>query len=105
MRAQMIAQTETIRSSNAGAVMSYQKAGIEQKQWYTAQDDKVCEFCGEMHGKIVGTAENFWNLGDVMKIDVEDKDPISMTFGYEDVHAPPLHVNCRCTILPVVDEV
>jgi len=104
-RAQMIARTETIRSSNAGAVMSYKQAGIEYKQWYTAQDGEVCGFCQEMHNKIVGVGDNYWAMGDTMTVDVPDEKPIKMTFSYEDVGAPPLHPNCRCTILPVVEEV
>ena len=103
-RAQMIARTETIRSSNAGAVMSYQQAGIEYKQWYTAQDGQVCGFCQEMHNKIVGVSDNYWAMGDTMTVDVPDAKPISMALTYEDVGAPPLHPNCRCTILPVVEE-
>ena len=101
----MIARTETIRSSNAGAVASYANAGIEEKQWYTAQDGLVCGFCAEMHGKVVGTSEVFWNIGDVMTVERQDKPPVSMTLGYENVAAPPLHPNCRCTILPVVAEI
>lgn len=138
-RAEMIARTETIRSSNAGAVMSYQNAGIEYKQWFTAQDGKVCGFCQEMHGKIVGTGENYWAMGDTMLIELPEQlmlqqaldwqekglwvgDTLcgisdvrvavnketrvaTMTFTYEDVGYPPLHPRCRCTILPVVEEV
>ena len=85
--------------------MSYKQAGIEYKQWYTAQDGLVCGFCQEMHNKIVGVSENYWALGDTMNVDVPDEKPISMTFSYEDVGEPPLHPNCRCTILPVVEEV
>ena len=84
--------------------MSYQSAGVEYKQWFTAEDHRVCEFCNEMHMKIVGVSENYWNIGDIMTLEVEGKDPVSMTLGYEDVFAPPLHPNCRCTILPVVEE-
>jgi len=138
-RAQMIAQTETIRSSNAGAVASYAKAGIEYKQWFTAQDGKVCGFCQEMHAKIVGVGDNYWAMGDTMLIELpsqlvvqqaidwqekglfvgdvlcgvsdvrvafnKETSTATMTFTYEDVGAPPLHPNCRCTILPVVEEV
>jgi HK97 family phage portal protein len=103
-RAEMIARTETIRSSNAGAVASYAKAGIEYKQWFTAEDGRVCGYCQEMHNKIVGVSENYWAMGDEMTVEVPDKKPITMTFSYEDVGAPPLHPNCRCTILPVVEE-
>ena len=101
----MIARTETIRSSNAGAVMSYEKAGITEKQWFTAEDGMVCVYCAEMHGKVVGVSDNYWNLGDTMTVERQDKPPASMTLSYENVAAPPLHPNCRCTILPVVVEV
>ena len=104
-RATMIARTETIRSSNAGAVMSYRQAGIEYKQWFTAEDGRVCGYCQEMHNKIVGVSENYWAMGDEMTVEVEDQKPTTMTFSYEDIGAPPLHPNCRCTILPVVEEV
>ena len=99
----MIAQTETIRSSNAGAVEAYAKAGIEYKQWFTAEDGRVCPFCYEMHGKIVGVRDNYFNRGDVME--VEDLPKAALVFSYEDVGYPPLHPNCRCTILPVVEEI
>jgi len=105
VRAEMIARTETIRSSNAGAVMSYEKAGIVEKQWFTAEDGMVCGFCAEMHGKVVGVSDNYWNMGDVMTVERQDMPPASMTLSYENVAAPPLHPNCRCTILPVVEEI
>jgi len=38
-------------------------------------------------------------------MEVEEAEKASMTFSYEDVGWPPLHPNCRCTILPVVEEV
>ena len=99
----MIARTETIRSSNAGAVEAYAQAGIIQKQWFTAEDARVCPFCAEMHGKIVGVRDNYFNRGDMME--VEEAEKASMTFSYEDIGWPPLHPNCRCTILPVVEEI
>ena len=53
----------------------------------------------------MGVSENYWAMGDTMNVDVPDEKPISMVFSYEDVGEPPLHPNCRCTILPVVEEV
>lgn len=79
-RAMVIARTETIRASNAGALASYQAAGTEEKQWTTAEDDKVSEDC----------AHN----GDQGPI------PIYDAFDSGD-QAPPAHPNCRCVIVPV----
>jgi hypothetical protein len=27
---------------------------VEAKEWFTAKDERVCEFCGPMNGKTVG---------------------------------------------------
>ena len=136
LRAEMIARTETIRSSNAGARMAYRAAGVKEIEWHTAEDERVCPFCGEMHGKVVGIEELFFQQGDEMVVTIPDDDEkmwrrvlefkrgaggeeretwewagtvfelkertVTLKFGYEDVAHPPLHPDCRCTLLPVV---
>jgi hypothetical protein len=50
--------------------------------------------CQAMHWKVISLDENFVNKGDTwawVKID------------YSDVDWPPLHPNCRCTLLPVIE--
>ena len=47
--------------------------------WETAEDERVCNYCGPLDLKIVSTEE----MG-----------------GYS---YPPAHVNCRCTVAPVSD--
>lgn len=98
-RAEMIARSETIRASNAGANEAYKQAGITKKQWYTARDERVCPFCGAMHEKIVGVEGNFADMGSTLRVGDQ-----AMDMSYEAVGAPPLHPNCRCTILPVVED-
>jgi len=106
-RAEMIARSETIRASNAGAVEAFRQTGVVQKQWYTAKDQRVCEFCNEMHEKMVATNANFASKGDAMTLNVVNPDGSvaqrTLRMDYEDVGAPPLHPNCRCTVLPVVE--
>lgn len=102
-RAEMIARSETIRASNAGAMEAYRLAGITRKQWYAAEDERTCEFCGAMHGKIIETEQVFWNYGDEMTVTGEDGGVRSLVMSYEDVRHPPLHPDCRCTVLPVVE--
>ena len=98
-RAEMIARSETIRSSNAGALAAYEASGVVQgKQWYTALDERVCPFCGELHGTIVQVLDKPWfQVGDVFEVEGQ-----RLKIGYEDVRYPPLHPLCRCTLLPML---
>jgi len=130
-RAELIARTETIRASNAGARASYQAAGITQIQWWTAEDDRVCPFCEQMHKRVIGIEGVFWKKGQEMVVEMPDEESVAelvleftsvrpgvwgwhgvawraekrvmrLAFNYGDVGYPPLHPLCRCTILPVV---
>lgn len=94
-RAQLIARTETIRASNAGAAEVYRLAGVERKRWITAGD--ACEFCQQFEGREVGIDENFAAQGTALA--AGDR---TMRLDYEDVATPPLHPNCRCALVPVV---
>lgn len=98
LRAEMIARSETIRSANAGAREGYRLSGVQRLRWWTAQDERTCPWCMSMHGRDVGIQESFWKLGDSMILD----DGQAMQFNYEAVEHPPLHVFCRCVILPIL---
>lgn len=135
VRAEMIARSETIRASNAGANEAYRQAGIKKKKWFTAEDERVCPFCGKLHGKTIAVEKNFVELNGTVRAQVEDeqalghlllefkevapghfawsgvylelstdKSVVTMTVDYEAVGYPPLHPNCRCTIVPVVED-
>ncbi len=82
-RATVIARTETNRASNQGALAGYKASGVVGgKQWLTAEDDKVSPECEENgNAGVLALSANFPS-GD---------------------EAPPVHPNCRCTIVPVVD--
>lgn len=82
-RATVVARTETNRASNEGALESYKASGVvAKKSWITAQDDRVSEEC-EANGEAgeIGLDDNF-----------PSGDP-----------CPPVHPNCRCAIVPVVE--
>jgi len=78
-RAIRIARTETITASNQGALQAYdQSEVVKKKEWLIAGD--ACDDCIPMNGEKVKLHSNF-SCG---------------------VSTPPLHPNCRCTILPVI---
>lgn len=74
--AHLLVKNETIHYLNESAKLGYKDAGITQVQWWAAEDERTCEQCGALHGRI-------FDIG---------KDPDSP------------HPGCRCTKLPVVDK-
>jgi len=64
-RSMMVARSETIRTANAAAEMSYVQSGvIEKKEWWAAGDERSCGHCMELHGQVVEVNTNFRNLGE-----------------------------------------
>lgn len=96
VRAEMIARTETIAASNAGAEEAYRQSPVvTYKEWFA--NPGACEFCVSLNGKVVGISTDFLKLGDA----VTSESGATYNVDYEDVGHPPLHPDCRCTILPV----
>lgn len=78
VRARMIAITETTRAYQMGKVEAWKGSGkVKGYRFMTAEDELVCPICGEANGKEYG---------------LEDLD-----------HSPPLHVQCRCWSVPVLE--
>jgi len=73
-RAKMVARTEVIAASNEGALQGYEVEGIEKVEFYPAAD--ADEECLVLAGEY----------------------PITETHGMI-----PVHPNCRCTFIPIVD--
>jgi len=83
-RAEIISRTETSRASNEAAIEAYEQSGVvKEKEWLTAPD--CCDICAELDGEVVALEDTFF-----------DDD-------YGDGMAPPRHVNCRCSVLAVVE--
>jgi hypothetical protein len=49
----------------------------------------------------VGVTENFFNQGDTYTYPSGEWEE-SVKFDYENIESPPAHVNCRCTLIPVI---
>jgi len=75
-RAMMIARTETIRNYSQASIARYKSAGLSQWRWITAMDERACEECMSKDNEIFDMGEE----------------------------QPPLHVNCRCSVSPYIDE-
>lgn len=70
-------RTETMHYLNESSIKAYKDAKCEKVQYWAAEDERTCPRCGIKHGNI---------------------------YNIIDRPALPLHANCRCTYLPVIDE-
>lgn len=93
-RAERIARSETILSSNSANEEAWSQSGVvESKEWYTSNDERVCSYCDEMDGQTVSIGEDFFKKGDNI---------LGLSLDYRDIGEPPLHSQCRCVLLPVL---
>lgn len=84
MQANRITRTEVLRASNMSAIDAWEQSGVVSgKQWLTAPGADA--ECAEYEGTIVSLKGNFYDTS---------------TWADGD---PPIHPNCRCTILPVLE--
>ncbi len=96
-RAEMIARTEVIKASNFASVEAWTESGVvESKEWLTAEDERVEPLCAAMDGKVISLRSSFFKQGDKLTSGTD-----SMSFEMS-VDEPPLHPNCRCTVIPVL---
>lgn len=79
--AERIARTEVIEASNGAELEAYKQSEVvEKKEWLIAPG--ACDICEPLNGEVVELDKDFGG-----------------EFDY-----PPAHPNCRCTILPVIEE-
>jgi SPP1 gp7 family putative phage head morphogenesis protein len=105
-RADTITRTEVARAQSAADIFAWDQSGVvEAKEWFTAKSERTCAFCADMHGKIIGLEENYFDKGDVQVVETTnrkgEKIKQVMHHDYDDVAGPPSHPRCRCSLLPV----
>jgi hypothetical protein len=100
----MLARTGTIWSMNEGTVQRYRNAGVQAMEWVAGFDDVTCPFCAQLHNEVVRIDEPFW-LADADMGAVLPNGRTGVLKIRDDVGHPPLHPNCRCTIVPVMKTV
>ena len=74
-RAELVSRTEVISASNEGALHRFELEGVDKSEFFIAPD--ACEECIPYDGKIYPTKEAHGII--------------------------PIHVNCRCVFLPVIE--
>ncbi len=96
-RSETIARTETIKASNMGQQNIWRDAVSQgllpqtvRRKWSTAEDERVCSWCGPLDGTIVGMEETFTITA--------SKTENSQKITYAEL-TPPLHPQCRCSMV------
>lgn len=93
-RAKRIATTEVTKIFADGNTEAWRATGqVAAREWRASQDERVCPICGEdpetgapgLHGTTAKIGEPF----------------IHPTTGVQ-YDNPPAHVNCRCSLVPIV---
>lgn len=104
-RATRIARSEVLRATNFATEQAYiQSNVVEAKEWLTAKDERTCPWCAPMDGKTIGLKDAYYEQGDTA-VGVNDKGKkVYLNIAVSDVSHPPLHPNCRCTLIPVLVE-
>jgi|SRR5581483_4705302 len=99
-RADTIARTETMTAANYGQVDAWsamQSAGYLPDdfamEWLVTDDDRLCDDCAPMDGQQVGVGGTFSQTE--KGVLPSDREP----YAGPEVDAPPLHGNCRCTLI------
>ena len=87
-RRELIARTETMRASNAGAQALYRNWGVRRKEWLATEDNRTRDSHREANGQVVGIDEPFIVGGAEMMQPGDSNAPLSET------------VQCRCTVFP-----
>ena len=93
-RAERIARTETLRSSNMTAEEVYKQNGYSKVEWFI--NPGACEFCQTYAGRSKEIGSSFTMAGDV----ITGTDGNQMVIDYSNIDYPPLHPNCTCSIVP-----
>jgi len=109
-RADNIARTESARAQTYADLQAWQQSGVvEGKQWYTAQDERVCPYCESMDGTQVDLKVSYFKKGDSLDVDYTTNAGNATTgtlnFSYDDVEGAPLHGSCRCVLIPILSEI
>jgi hypothetical protein len=97
-RAEQSARTHSMWAYNEGAQENYKDFGVDTIDWLATQDDLTCEYCMEMDAQDpIPIDSNFFPGGS--ELNIQNVGSLSFSFPIEH---PPLHPNCRCTIIGVV---
>jgi hypothetical protein len=98
VRPEMAAHTENFYIANRASHEAYRQSGVvKTMRCYAVENERVCEFCGPMKGKIIDVSGVFFKNGDVITAD----NGKTLALDYRAIDVASLHASCRCFIRPM----
>jgi SPP1 gp7 family putative phage head morphogenesis protein len=95
-----VARTETLKASNNATNEAYRQTGyVKSKEWVV--NPGACPECEAFEGKTIPLDDTFLPKGGSYSYTDANGEEQTRDNNYDDVDNPPLHPNCRCTIVPV----
>lgn len=109
-RADNIARTESARAQTYADIAAWKQSGVViEKRWYTAQDERVCQYCASMDGQVVDVEKNYFDKGDELTVEYTTNSGKlttgTLNFNYDSVKGAPLHSSCRCVLIPILSKI
>jgi len=106
-RAKRIARTETRYAQEAGKMEGWTQSGVVAgKEFLVAPS--ACPVCravdSQVKGKLFPIGGKFFDKGDDVNYTDESGKKRKFKFNYTSMKGPPVHPNCRCTLIPVIKE-
>jgi len=99
-RTEMIARTETMRASNAGAHGLYERWGVKRKEWLATSDDRT----RESHLRAMWDYSEGGNPGPIKMSDTFTVGGYQLRYAGDPSGPAKETINCRCTVLPCVED-
>jgi len=94
-KAEQIARTEILKASNKGWLVGAKQSGVvEGKQWLAYVDRRCCPECASMDGVTMALDSGFKMKGGEELFD----------YTGDALQHPPLHPDCRCTLVAIVKQ-
>lgn len=88
-RTERIARTEALAASNSGRFEGFRQTGVTLHEWVARIDSFTRDEHREMNGKVARLGDEF---------------PNGLLYPGDPRGGPEQIINCRCTVLPVIDE-
>jgi len=96
MRAERIARTEAISAANSGTLEGFRQAGVEKMEWLSSHDAFVRPSHARADGQ-VRAADDLFDLVD------DQGRRCQLQFPGDPMGPASEVINCRCTLVPVVE--
>lgn len=108
----VVASSALVRSRSFGTIAGMEEAEITEYEVLAVGDERMCDICGEMNGKVFSVHETKQLIDKVL--DIEDSAQFKEAMPWHTqspkgrsegdllasgMSLPPYHANCRCTVV------